>query len=176
MSILKELGYTHQIPLDTAKQLFQTHLRIMDRASLKAYFGTQAIRSVRKIQRIARYATGTTSFKTLELSQDVQARKGYFELLGLASIEKRGPTYFLILKEASVVPNLSCHTDESVCGSDVSNESIPRISLSPYSIAALEEGVRGNSHNRQAYGQIGGAPEEWRETGEGETTNTYTTG
>jgi len=129
VSILKELGYTNQIPLDHAKELFQTHLGIMDRTSLKGYFGTQNRRSVRKIQKIARYATGTMSFKTIELSQDVQALKGYLELLGLASIEKRGSTWFLILKEASVVPQLSCPTDESVCGSDVSAESMTRISL-----------------------------------------------
>lgn len=119
IAILKERGYTVEIPLEEAKILFQREMGIMDRASLKAYFGSQPSRNVRKIQRIARYATGITSLKTIELSQDIPEKKGYLELLGLASFLRKGQTWFLMLQHEPLIAELGSHICE---GSGVSKD------------------------------------------------------
>jgi hypothetical protein len=118
IEILKELGYTNTIPLEHAKELFQAQMGIMDRTSLKAYFGSQASRNIRKIQRTARYATGTMSFRTIELAQDVPHRTGYFEILRLATFEKKGKTWFMNLANEPLIAELGFHTYE---GSEQSN-------------------------------------------------------
>lgn len=128
ISILKDYGYDFEVPLKDARELFQMTLNIMDRTSLSAYFGTQATRSIRKMQRIARYATGTTSFKGIEISQDIPSKKGYFEILGMATFELRGKTWFMILNREPLVPEIvSQHKEDHAC-----EESIKDFSLSPF--------------------------------------------
>jgi len=125
IEVLKQNGYANEIPLETAKELFMKTMRIMDRTSLKAYFGSQAHRSIRKIQKIARYGTGTMSYKTIELAQEVPQKRGYFELLGLAKFEPRGSVWLMILTNEPLVPELfSQHYESSEC-------SIENLSLSP---------------------------------------------
>jgi hypothetical protein len=98
---------TKELPLEKAKTLFSQIIDLWDRTTLKAYFGTQAHRSTRKMRRTARYATGTYSFKNIELTQDVETTPGYLEKLGLAEIEKRGKTwFFLVRQDAVIVPQL----------------------------------------------------------------------
>jgi len=96
-----------ELPLEAAKDLFSEITGLYDRTTLRAYFGTQKHRSTRKIQRIARYATGTYSFKTIELSQEITTTKGYLEKMGLVTIELRGSTWFMIMnRDAVLVPQL----------------------------------------------------------------------
>lgn len=96
-----------QLPLEIAKDRFSEITGLYDRTTLKAYFGTQKHRSTRKMQRIARYGTGTFSFKTIELSQEVSTTKGYLEKMGLVTIEKRGSIWFMIVnRDAVLVPQL----------------------------------------------------------------------
>lgn len=122
---LREQGFTNEVPLETAKQLFQITMGIMDRASLKAYFGSQLGKSVRKIQRVARYSSGTISQKTIELTQVTPQKRGYLELLGLATFELRGKVWFMILKGEPLVPQLfPQHYEGHEC-------SIENLSLSP---------------------------------------------
>jgi hypothetical protein len=96
-----------ELPLETAKDLFSEIIGLYDRTTLKAYFGTQRHRSTRKMQRIARYGTGTYSFKTIELSQEVSTTKGYLEKMGLVTIKRRGSTWFMVVNQKAVlVPQL----------------------------------------------------------------------
>jgi len=125
MKVLEQNGYTFQIPLGEAKELFQKTMNIMDRISLKAYFGTQRSRSLRKIEQRSTYASGTISFKHIELAQNITQRKGYFEILGLATFERKGQTWFMILTNELLVPELSSQHEESF------ESSIENLSLSP---------------------------------------------
>lgn len=102
-------GCTCEFPLAEAKTIFQLKLDIWDRASLKAYFGQQPGKSVKRIHRRAVYRnTGTISPKDITLEQNIPERKGYLEILGLASYERRGSTWFLVLKnEFSVIPEIA---------------------------------------------------------------------
>lgn len=124
MKILKENGYTHSIPLEDAKHLFFLTIGLGDRKSQSAYFGTQASRSLRRIRKIARYSTGTVSFKDIELAQEISGRPGYFELLRLATFELRGKTWFMILSDEALVPELGPQHYEGSRGSNV-NFSLP---------------------------------------------------
>ena len=122
---LKTLGYQHEIPLDEAKELFSRLIGPSDRKTLKAYFGTQASQSIKKIQKIARYSTGTYSFKNIELAQEVQKQRGYLEILGLAKIEQRGNNFFMVLINEPLTPELFPQQYESL--SSMKNFSLPHI-------------------------------------------------
>ena len=106
LEILKEYGYTYEIPLEEAKRLFFVEMGIGDPKSLKAYFGSRGCKSIKRMQRIARYSTGAISFKNIELMQEIPERQGYFEMLGLATFEFRGNKWFMILKPPRLVPQL----------------------------------------------------------------------
>lgn len=131
IKILNEYGYKDEIPLEEAKKLFFLTLGIGDKLSLNKYFGTQQSRSTRKIQRMARYGTGRLSFKSIELSQEIPEKKGYFELLGLARYEQRGNTVFMILKNGSIIPEILAKGAPQHYES--SKLSIDKIYLSSYS-------------------------------------------
>ncbi|MCJ7635628.1 hypothetical protein MUP77_24960 [Candidatus Bathyarchaeota archaeon] len=135
---LREQGHAKEIPLEIAKEIFCQQLGFFDRTTLKAYFGTQAHRSVRKIERRARYPTGTISFKSIELSQDISQKKGYLEMLGLVSIERKGQTWFLKIKEESIVPELSPQYHERT-----NSQSIVELSLSTLRSEGVTEDARG---------------------------------
>ena len=133
IEVLKQSGYANEIPLENAKELFMKTMGIMDRTSIKSYFGSQAHRTIRKIQKIARYGTGTTSYKMIELAQEVPQKRGYFELLGLAKFELRGSVWFMILTNETLVPELfPQHYESSEC-------SIENLSLSPISHSPIEK-------------------------------------
>ena len=118
MQILKDQGYTNCIPLEHAKRIFQTEMGIFDQKSLKAYFGCQASKSTRIVRQRVTYATGTISVKNIELTQDIRAKKGYFETLGLVYFELRGNVFFMnVLEMPILVPTL-----KKVC--DVSKDKI----------------------------------------------------
>lgn len=132
---IRALGYTREIPLKDAKELFQATLGIMDRASLKAYFGTQPHRIVQSMERMARYASGAVSLKRIELSRKVGYTLGYFELLRLATIQKKGDAWFMVLNEVSIIPELG---RESLMKDCVGKSNVA-ISLSPISINEQHE-------------------------------------
>ena len=145
---MRALGYTC-LPIEEAIELFQATLGIMDRASLKAYFGTQPHRSTQRIQRIAMYASGAVSMKNIELSQNVGYTPGYFELLRLATIQKKGSAWFFVLNEVSIIPELGSHTNEVCVVPQLGRESLMKdcvgksnveISLSPISINEQRKG------------------------------------
>jgi len=124
LSELRLLGYTKQIPLATAIDLFSKIMDQWDRLTLKAYFGTIPHRSIRKYFSRSQYQSGVVSNKTIELSQEVSATKGYLEKMGLATVEKNGNVWFLVIQEAVLVPQL--FRSEELVGS-----SMPNISISP---------------------------------------------
>jgi len=103
---LGQLGFTLELPLETAQQLFTQTLDIWDRTSLKAYFGTLPGQSKRTIRRWARYQSGTTSVKDIQLSQETRKCEGYLEKLGLVTYGKKGCKWFLILEKPFLVPTL----------------------------------------------------------------------
>jgi hypothetical protein len=132
---IRALGYTREIPLEDAKKLFQTTLGIMNSKSLKAYFGTQPHRATQRIERMARYASGSVSMKHIELSHNVGYTSGYFELLRLATIQKKGSAWFMVLNEVSLVPELG---RESLMKDCVGKSNV-EIYLSPISINEQHE-------------------------------------
>lgn len=117
INFLKALGYTRQLPLKEAKELFFQHLGLGDPKTVKQYFGVQGTKRISKMQRIARYSSGTCSYKNIELAYSTPSRKGYFERLGLAKVEQRGDTWFFMIEKNVLVPVLGSHTEERVCGS-----------------------------------------------------------
>jgi hypothetical protein len=134
-----------ELPLDQAKNFFSQVIDLWDRTTLKAYFGTQAHKSTRSMQRIARYATGTYSFKNIELVQNVTTSKGHLEKLGLAEILQRGKNWFFVVNsEVVMVPQL------------FKNVAVPsEISLSPpisQNIELISQGerVRENRFEKRA--------------------------
>ncbi len=110
---LRQSGYANEIPLESAKIVFSQVTDLYDRTTIKAYFGSQPGRSIRKIQRLARYASGTASYKSIELAHDIPHKKGYLELLGLVTNQKKGSVWFLILKNEVLVPEISSNNHES---------------------------------------------------------------
>jgi hypothetical protein len=114
------------MPLDDAKELFIATLGICDRASLKAYFGTQPHRSIQNIHRMARYQSGCVSMKSIELMRKIEHVAGYFELLRIAIIERTGTAWFFTLNESGVVSEF-----ENKSVKDDVVKSILKISLSP---------------------------------------------
>lgn len=134
---VRKAGYSNQIPLESGKILFSQKGFGFDRLTIRAYFGSQAGKSKRTIQRIARYATGTWSFKNIELAQDIPHKKGYLELLGLATFEKKGSVWFLIWTNEALIPEINSNNHES-------SESIEEISLSSNSQFSQGEGSEGN--------------------------------
>lgn len=128
-----------ELPLELARDLFSELTGLYDRSTLRAYFGTKAHKSVRKIRRTSRYATGTYSFKTIELSQQVRTTKGYLEKMGLATFELRGKTWFMIVhRDAVLVPQLY----------ERKQVSMENFSLSPSSPLVCVERRKGDSGNR----------------------------
>jgi hypothetical protein len=96
-----------ELPVKKAKDLFSQVTDLWDRATKKAYFGTQEHVSKRDMDRIARYGTGTFSFKHIELVQHVRNQRGYLEKLGLVHYELRGETWFMVIhQDAVLVPQL----------------------------------------------------------------------
>jgi len=99
---------------------------IMDRTSLKAYFGTRQAKSVRNLIKTARYSTGTTSLKAIQLTQNVPEKKGYFELLGLATYEQRGNIWIMTFNdEVSIVQTFTQRVYE--CEESIENFSLSSI-------------------------------------------------
>jgi hypothetical protein len=135
MQILESRGYTNAIPLDEAKRIFQTEIGIFDQKSVRAYFGSQASKSTRFVRQRVTYGTGTVSFKNIELTQDIRAKKGYLEILGMVSFELRGNTFFMkVLETPFLVPTLM-----KKCGVSKDRISLP--------IGFLSRG-KGNGGNR----------------------------
>ena len=105
LALLKK-GYC-QIPVEKAKDIFSEETGYYDRSTIKAYFGTQAHTSTKKIRRLARYGTGTFSIKDIELTHKTTTKPGYLEKLGLVTFELRGKTWFLKINEKAVlIPQL----------------------------------------------------------------------
>lgn len=127
-----------ELPLETAKTLFMNTMDIWDRTSIKAYFGSQAHISTKKMQRIARYPSGTVSFKAIELSQQIPQRKGYLELLGLATFELRGKTWFTIVQHESLVPEMGPQHCERNSGLPIANFSLSSISPNKDQVAVAK--------------------------------------
>jgi hypothetical protein len=167
IEVLKQNGYANEIPLETAKELFMKTMGIMDRTSLKAYFGSQAHRTIRKIQKIARYGTGTTSYKMIELAQEVPQKRGYFELLGLAKFELRGSVWFMILTNETLVPELfPQHYESSEC-------SIENLSLSPIPHSPIEKPKAEALEEEVSVGETSVSPRTERLTENNKQTTTY---
>jgi hypothetical protein len=104
---LKKRGISNELPLEQAKELFSEIIDRWDRLTIKAYFGTKKHTSRTNIQRIARYAaTGTYSFKNIELIRNVSTTKGYLEKMGLATFVLKGSVWFMKVNEAPLVPQL----------------------------------------------------------------------
>lgn len=102
---MRNLGYAC-LPLEEAKELFMPTVGVCDPLSLNKYFGTQPHRAVQQIQRMARYQSGVMSLKSIELAHQVNYKPGYFELLRIARVERKGSVWFFTLNEVSVVPQL----------------------------------------------------------------------
>jgi len=167
INVLKQNGYANEIPLETAKELFMKSMGIMDRISMKSYFGSQAHRSIRKIQKIAHYSTGTMSYKTIELAQEVPQKRGYFELLGLAKIELRGSVHFMILTNEPLVPELfPQHYESSEC-------SIENLSLSPIPHSPIEKPKAEALEEEVSVGETSVSPRTERLTENNKQTTTY---
>jgi hypothetical protein len=124
LQALDRRGYKNEIPLESAKTIFSLDLGFFDRLTLKAYFGSQPCRSIKRIQKLARYSTGTTSYKTIELAQDIPQKRGYLEMLGLVSTQRKGQVWFLKLNEAFVVPEMSSQHQETLREDSIENLSI----------------------------------------------------
>jgi hypothetical protein len=116
MSFLRKEGYSDSVRLEEAKRLFQDLFGPKDRTTLKAYFGVQPGESCRTIERLAEYASGTKSLKTIKLTQKLEKRTGYLEFLRLVTFEevtlelkRRRETiwYMVINSETSVVPEIA---------------------------------------------------------------------
>jgi len=150
---LHNLGYTKEIPLEDAIELFQATLGIMDRASVKAYFGVQPHKAVQRIERMARYQSGVMSLKTIELAHKVGYKAGYFELLRLATIQKKESAWFFVLNEVSIIPELGA---ESLM-KDCVGKSKLEISLSPIRVneqlnGLANDGIETDREERESIG------------------------
>lgn len=127
IDLLRQRGYT-QLPLEGAQDLFSHVMDKWDFKTIKAYFGVQEHTSEKVIDRTARYASGTISFKKIQLRQKVAGKQGYLERLGLVDYEQRGARWFLIVNESSLVPELG-RMGTSV--REASQQSITNLSLTP---------------------------------------------
>ena len=82
------------------------------------------------------------SFKTIELEQPIKKRKGYLEKLRLVSFEKRGRTWFLILRESETVIPVLAHPPKPPLTRESERleglASIDKISLTPISPSPRE--------------------------------------
>jgi len=127
LAALNEMGYSKEIPLNEAKDLFSRVLDIWDRASLKAYFGVKAHTTKRLVQRTAIYrSTSTISNKDIYLSEKFETCPGYLEKMGLVSYSLKGKVWFMKIETANLVPQLV----KAGCGF------INNFSLSPYSVGS----------------------------------------
>jgi len=151
VEILQASGFTRSIPLDQAKQVFQTEMGIMDQKSIAAYFGIHEHKTRQKMERFAQYGSGHSAIKRIELSYEVHGRKGYFEILNLATIEMKGHTWFMTFNSEGLVPLLAQQHERS-------SGSIDKISLS----FSQGERVRENRFEK-VVSPINGEAEETRE-------------
>ena len=103
---LKERGYSNELPLQEAKQLFSEIVDVWDRYTIKAYFGTQAHRSHKQIKQRTNYASGTVSNKTIELTQDIAEYPGYLQRMGLVTYSLKGHIWFMKVENAVLIPQL----------------------------------------------------------------------
>jgi len=76
LEILKGYGYTRTIPEDEAKELFMAEMGIFDRKSIENYFGRHECKVRQSMVRYARYGSGCSGVKCIELTHDVTKRKG----------------------------------------------------------------------------------------------------
>jgi len=144
IALLIKNGYTHEIPLTQAIDLFQLHMpNAMDQKTLKAYFGTMPSKSKKIIYRTARYQTGTISNKTIELTENIPKRVGYFEKLGLVHYEKRKETWFFVFTyEYPLVPEIA-HSNQEC--ETVEQKPIDNFSL-PLKPLAINHSTPNNQH------------------------------
>ena len=114
IEILRKMGYNKTIALGEAFELFRSEVGIVDSKSLRAYFGTRAGKSKRTINMRKHYQNGEQSFRTIELSSDIVEKRGYFEIFGLVSFEKRGTAWFMNLRSDFLVPQCNPQPSEAV--------------------------------------------------------------
>lgn len=113
IDFLRKRGYNKTIALGEAFELFRSEVGIVDSKSLRAYFGTRAGKSKRIINMRKHYQNGEQSFRTIELSSDIVEKRGYFEIFGLVSFEKRGSAWFMNLRSDFLVPQSNPQPSES---------------------------------------------------------------
>jgi hypothetical protein len=77
-----------------------------DHRTLKAYFGAQAHKEANTMLIRKRYDSGTVISHTHEVTRTIKEWKGYLEKLGLIHYEKRGNTFFLVLENRPLIPEL----------------------------------------------------------------------
>jgi hypothetical protein len=106
IDLLKAKGYDSEIPLKDAIELFQVNISYMDHRTVAAYFGRQPRTNTRLFHVTKQYSSGAFGQKTIGIREHIQYMKGYLETLGLAHIEQRGQTWFLILQPQPLVPQL----------------------------------------------------------------------
>lgn len=125
--VLREEGYTKELPLEDAIRLFKQNIGVMDDQSIEAYFGTQPHTKRRRFRSISRYSTGTISQKNIELTQEVKRKEGYFEALRIATIKKRGEVWFFCLNDECLVPQIERHHNEKEACPPIVNFSLSSI-------------------------------------------------
>ena len=98
---------TKELPLEQAKELFSLNIiDLWDERTLNKYFGTQEHRNTKQIECRKQYATGFVSNRTITLTQHIHHKTGLLEKLGLVHYEQRGKTWFMILENRVLVPEL----------------------------------------------------------------------
>jgi len=102
---LLEQNEIRELPLDLAKALFMQNLGLLDDQTVIAYFGQQKVLQKTIVDKVHRYATGTNSFSKIEYSRALMVRRGYFEILGLATIEQRGSKLFFCVNQSRGLVN-----------------------------------------------------------------------
>jgi hypothetical protein len=135
---LKENGYKNELPREQAIEFFSETSGFYDRLTIKAYFGTVAHRSKRKFYQDSQYASGTTTHKTITLSQEIIQSKGYLEKMGLVSYHLKGNVWFMKIENAVLTPELGRS----------SHEFMKNLSLSPLA----QVGSFGKDHEKISEG------------------------
>jgi hypothetical protein len=99
-----EAKHFKELPVENAKDVFSRIIDHWDHRTLTKYFGVQPHRNVKEIDVRKQYASGTVSMRRIELAQNLKEQKGYLERLGLVCFEKRGASWFLVLKNRQLTP------------------------------------------------------------------------
>ena len=148
------------LPLDEAKNIFMNEIGIFDRMSLKAYFGSQKLKSKQVLNKEHRYATGTVSLSTITYTRKLTIVRGYFEILGLAKIEEvYSKLYFCVNLKGIVndlkvrypspstpIPETLTEKEELIVGVGEDSKGLsPCVNLSLSSIGHSSEGSLGGS-------------------------------